>query len=175
LNGRRLRPFWDAEAQRRALRGRRPLDFAQLTVIEDHADHENAVRHLQRSGRPCIVIAAGGMCSGGRIVNYLKALLGDARTDVLFIGYQARGTPGRAIHEYGPRGGYVVLDAERIDIRAQVHTLGGYSAHADAKNLVDFVRRMRWKPAEIRLVHGEPAAREALAELLRGTGYPVVV
>lgn len=94
---RQLRPFWDAEAQRRMHSGRLPLGFEQLTVIEDHADHENAVRHLQRSGRPCIVIAAGGMCSGGRIVNYLKALLGDARTDVLFIGYQARGTPGRAI------------------------------------------------------------------------------
>jgi metallo-beta-lactamase family protein len=155
--------------------GRRPLGFEQLTVIEDHADHENAVRHLQRSGRPCIVIAAGGMCSGGRIVNYLKALLGDARTDVLFIGYQAHGTPGRAIQEYGPRGGYVVLDGARIDIRARIHTLGGYSAHADAKNLVDFVRRMRYKPAEIRLVHGESAAREALAALLRGKGYSVVV
>jgi metallo-beta-lactamase family protein len=124
------------------------------------------VRHLQKSGRPCIVIAAGGMCGGGRIVNYLKALLGDARTDVLFIGYQASGTPGRAIQEHGPRGGYVFLDGERIDIRAQIHTLGGYSAHADAKNLVDFVRRMRYKPAEVRLVHGEPAARAALAAAL---------
>jgi metallo-beta-lactamase family protein len=163
---RRLRPCWDAEAQQRVRSGRRPLGFEQMTVIEEHADHENAVRTLQKSGRPCIVIAAGGMCSGGRIVNYLKALLGDARTDVLFSGYQARGTPGRAIQEYGPRGGYVVLDGERIDIRAQVHTLGGYSAHADAKNLVDFVRRMRYKPAEIRLVHGEPAARAALAAAL---------
>jgi metallo-beta-lactamase family protein len=163
---RRLRPFWDAEAQRRVRSGRRPLGFEQLTVIEDHADHENAVRVLQKNDRPCIVIAAGGMCSGGRIVNYLKALLGDARTDVLFIGYQAHGTPGRAIQEYGPRGGYVVLDDERIDIRAQVHTLGGYSAHADARNLVDFVRRMRHKPAEIRLVHGEKDVRAALAAKL---------
>ena len=163
---RRLRPFWDAEAQRRVRSGRRPLGFEQLTVIEDHADHEIAVRVLQKNDRPCIVIAAGGMCSGGRIVNYLKALLGDARTDVLFIGYQAHGTPGRAIQEYGPRGGYVGLDGERIDIRAQIHTLGGYSAHADAKNLVDFVRRMRHKPAEIRLVHGEEDARAALAAKL---------
>jgi len=163
---RRLRPFWDSEAQRRLHSGRRPLGFEQLTLIEEHADHENAVRILQKTGRPCIVIAAGGMCSGGRIVNYLRALLGDARTDVLFCGYQARGTPGRAIQEYGPRGGYVVLEGERIDIRAQIHTLGGYSAHADGKNLVDFVRRMRYKPAEILLVHGEPAARAALAAAL---------
>lgn len=163
---RKLRPYWDAEAQRRVRSGRRPLGFAQLTVIEEHADHEQAVRVLQKNDRPCIVIAAGGMCSGGRIVHYLKALLGDARTDVLFIGYQAEGTPGRAIQEYGPRGGYVVLDGARIDIRARVHTLGGYSAHADARNLVDFVRRMRYKPAEIRLVHGEKDARAALAAKL---------
>jgi metallo-beta-lactamase family protein len=163
---RRLRSFWDAEAKQRLGKGRRPLNFSQLTVVEEAADHEKVVRHLQKSGRPCIVIAAGGMCGGGRIVNYLKALLGDARTDVLFIGYQASGTPGRAIQEHGPRGGYVFLDGERIDIRAQIHTLGGYSAHADAKNLVDFVRRMRYKPAEVRLVHGEPAARAALAAAL---------
>lgn len=68
----------------------------------------------------------------------------------------------------------MALDGERIDIRAQVHTLGGYSAHADAKNLVDFVRRMRYKPTEIRLVHGEPAAREALAAALV-EGLPRVV
>ena len=164
---RRLRPFWDAEALKRVRGGRRPLGFEQMTVIESHADHESAVRHLQRHGRPCIVIAAGGMCAGGRIVNYLKALLGDPRTDVLFIGYQARGAPGRAIQEFGPRGGYVTLDGRRYDIRARIHTLGGYSAHADGKNLVDFVRRMRHKPAEIHLVHGEEKARKALAGALR--------
>jgi metallo-beta-lactamase family protein len=166
---RRLRPFWDIEGQRLVRSGRRPLGFGQMSVIEEHGDHEQAVRILQKSGRPCIVIAAGGMCSGGRVVNYLKALLGDARTDVLFIGYQATGTPGRAIQEYGPRGGYVVLEGERIAIRAQVHTIAGYSAHADARNLADFVRRMRHPPAEIRLVHGEEGAREALATRLRET------
>jgi metallo-beta-lactamase family protein len=107
------------------------------------------------------------MCSGGRIVNYLKALLGDVRTDILFIGYQAQGTPGRDIQTYGPRGGYVALDGKRYDIRAHVHTLSGYSAHADQRNLVDFVRRMRHRPKEVRLVHGDKSAREALADALR--------
>lgn len=171
---RQLRPFWDVEAQRKVRSGRRPLAFENMTVIDSHADHENAVRHLQRTARPCVVIAAGGMCSGGRIVGYLKALLGDPRTDVLFIGYQAHGTPGRAIQEHGPRGGYVVLDGNRVDIRARIHTLAGYSAHADAGNLVNFVRRMRRKPAEVRLVHGEKEAREALAAVLAAEGVRVV-
>jgi len=165
-----LRPFWDAEARRRVRSGRHPLAFEQMTTVDTHADHENAVRLLARSGRPCIVIAGSGMCTGGRIVNYLKALIGDARTDIVFIGYQAAGTPGRAVQQYGPTGGYVVLDGRRYDIAARVHTIGGYSAHADRTNLVNFVRRMRRKPAEIRLVHGDPSARAALEAALTAEG-----
>jgi metallo-beta-lactamase family protein len=169
---RQLQPFWDAEARGRVRAGRHPLSFEQLTTIDSHADHENAVAYLRKTARPCVVIAAGGMCSGGRIVNYLKALLGDSRTDVLFVGYQAAGTPGRDIQEYGPKGGYVVFDGQRYPIRARVHTISGYSAHADQKNLVDFVRRMRCKPKEIRLVHGEESARNALEAVL-GFGFLV--
>jgi len=102
------------------------------------------------------------MCAGGRIVNYLKAFLGDPRTDILFVGYQAAGTPGRAIQRYGPQQGYVELDGARYTIRAGVHVVGGYSAHADQRMLVNFVRRMRYPPAEVRLVHGSPEAKAAL-------------
>jgi metallo-beta-lactamase family protein len=158
----RLKHLWDQEARSKASRGRHPLSFDQLTTIEDHATHLQAVDYLKRTARPTIVIAASGMCSGGRIVNYLKSLLGDTRTDVLFVGYQAAGTPGRDIQTYGPRKGYVVLDGERIDIQAGVYTLSGYSAHADQKDLVNFVRRMRHRPREIRLVHGDTNARQAL-------------
>ena len=163
---RTLRPFWDAEARQRVLSGRHPLAFEQMTTVDSHDDHENAVRLLARSGRPCIVVAGSGMCTGGRIVNYLKALIGDPRTDIVFVGYQARGTPGRAVQQYGPGGGYVVLDGRRYDIAARVHTLGGYSAHADRTNLVNFIRRMRRGPAEIRLVHGDAEARAGLAAAL---------
>ncbi|WP_027715130.1 MBL fold metallo-hydrolase RNA specificity domain-containing protein [Desulfuromonas sp. TF] len=163
---RTLRPFWDAEAKQRVLFGRHPLAFEQMTTVGSHDDHENAVRLLARSGRPCIVVAGSGMCTGGRIVNYLKALIGDPRTDIVFVGYQARGTPGRAVQKYGPGGGYVVLDGRRYDIAARVHTLGGYSAHADRTNLVNFIRRMRRGPAEIRLVHGDDEARAGLAAAL---------
>ncbi len=162
-----LRPFWDAEARRKVASGRHPLAFEQLTTIDSHSDHLRAVEYLRRTGRPTVVIAASGMCAGGRIVNYLKALVGDARTDLLFVGYQAVGTPGRAIQQYGPRGGYVELDGGRYQIEAGVHTISGYSAHADRDNLVAFARRMRHPPKDIRLVHGERSAREALARALR--------
>ena len=160
---RQLRPYWDAEARRKLRSGRHPLSFEQLTTIDSHTDHQQAVAYLQKTARPCVVIAASGMCSGGRIVNYLKALLGDRRTDVLFVGYQAVGTPGRDIQVYGPRGGYVVFDGQRYPIRARIHTIGGYSAHADQQNLVNFVRRMRHRPHTVRLVHGDAGAKQALA------------
>ncbi|MGM0595317.1 MAG: MBL fold metallo-hydrolase RNA specificity domain-containing protein [Pseudomonadota bacterium] len=164
---RRLRPFWDREAQKRLQHGRHPLSFEQLLTIDDHETHLRTVDYLATTARPAIVIAASGMCAGGRIVDYLKAMLGDARHDVLFVGYQAQGTPGRDIQQYGPRGGYVVLDGERYDIRAGVATIGGYSAHADRDDLVRFIKRMRRPPRQVRLVHGEPTAQAALKRALQ--------
>jgi len=171
-----LQPFWDEEGLARVRAGRKPLAFEQLTGIEDHAAHEATVRRLARSGEPAVVIAASGMCAGGRVMNYLKAMLHDPRHDVLFVGYQARGTPGHVIQTWGPQGGYVEIDGERIGIRAGIHSLSGYSAHADQNDLVRFVTRMLMLPAEVRLVHGEAAARQALAErLVRETEGRVTV
>jgi metallo-beta-lactamase family protein len=163
----RLKDHWDKEARRKLAAGRHPLAFESLTTIADHATHLRTVEYLAKTARPAIVIAAGGMCGGGRIVNYLKAMLGDARHDVPFCGYQAAGTPGRAIQAHGPKGGYVDLEGERIAIRAGIHTLGGFSAHADQKDLVNFIGRMRVKPREVRIVHGDADAKAALAGLLR--------
>jgi metallo-beta-lactamase family protein len=86
---------------------------------------------------------------------------------VLFVGYQAKGTPGRDIQTYGPRGGYVFLDNERIDIRAGIFTISGYSAHADQANLVNFVKRIYKKPNEVRVVHGDEEAKAALVKKLQ--------
>jgi metallo-beta-lactamase family protein len=106
------------------------------------------------------------MCAGGRIVNYLKALIEDKRTDILFVGYQARGTAGQQIQKYASRGGWVELDNERYDINAKVHTISGYSAHADQKDLLNFIKRMRRKPQEIRIVHGDDDAKQTFKDLL---------
>lgn len=164
---RSLKPFWNEEARERIQSGRRPLAFEQLITIDSHGDHQRIVKHLAQTARPAIVIAGGGMCSGGRILNYLKAMLGDKRHNVLFVGYQAEGTPGHAIQTYGPKGGYVDLDGERIDIRAGITSIGGYSAHADQKGLVEFVTGMQQWPTEIRVVHGEQNAKQALADTLK--------
>jgi metallo-beta-lactamase family protein len=162
---RELEPFWDIEALARVREGRKPLSFANLLTVDSHQAHLAMVRRLAETAQPAIVIAAGGMCAGGRIVDYLKAMLHDPRHDVLFVGYQAQGTPGRAIQTHGPSGGYVLLDEVRYNIGAKILTIGGYSAHADQQGLVDFVTQMREWPSEIRIVHGDGAAKKALAEL----------
>ncbi len=167
---RQLKPFWDKEARQRIKSGRHPLSFEQLTTIDSHEDHKYTVTYLKKTARPCIVIAASGMCSGGRIVNYLKALIEDPRNDILFIGYQARGTPGRTIQNNAPCHGYVELNGKRYNIRARVHTVSGYSAHADQENLVNFIKRMRCLPDQVRLVHGDLEAKKALKRALRKIG-----
>ena len=104
---------------------------------------------------PAIIIAGSGMCTGGRIVDHLKNGLDNPANDVFFVGYQAKGTPGRAIME------------GKTPSRAGIHTLTGYSAHADQNSLVAWVKSMPEPPGDIRLVHGDPEAQKALALKLR--------
>ena len=162
-----LQGYWDEDAKHRLEEGRKPLSFKQLITVDEHSEHQRIVDHLTATARPAIVIAGNGMCSGGRIVNYLKAMLGDPRHNVVFVGYQGKGTPGRDIQTHGPEGGYVDLEGERIEIRAGIDSVGGYSAHADQADLVGFVTRMKEWPTEIRLIHGEDPAKQRLAEILR--------
>lgn len=164
---RKLKPYWDKEALKRVRQGRHPLDFEQLVTIGSHREHMRLVNRLQSSHEPCVVIAASGMCAGGRVVNYLKALISEPSTDILFIGYQARGTPGRAILNNGSRGGTVELDGEGLAIRARVHQISGYSAHADQQDLLNFVQGMKVKPGEIRIVHGDRKAKQTLRKTLK--------
>lgn len=164
---RQLKPYWDEEAQELLRSGRHPLSFEQITTISDHQEHLQTVEYLVRSSRPCVVIAGSGMCTGGRVVNYLKAMLGDERNDVLFVGYQAEGTPGRDLLRYGPANGWVALDGERYTIRAQIHQIGGYSAHADQADLLRFIAGIPETPKEIRIVHGDDNAKRAFQGKLK--------
>jgi metallo-beta-lactamase family protein len=146
-----LADFWDEEAKDLMEMGDHPFDFKGLYAVEKYQDHKNL---LDIKG-PAIIIAGSGMCTGGRIVDHLKYGLDDPANDIFFVGYQAKGTPGRKMIE------------KKIPVKAGIHTLTAYSAHADQQMLVDWVRSMPVPPGEIRLVHGEDDARRALASLLR--------
>ncbi|WP_434772276.1 MBL fold metallo-hydrolase RNA specificity domain-containing protein [Pseudomonas entomophila] len=178
---RELHHHWNDDASQRLRDGRAPLGFGQLISVDSHADHARVVNYLKSTGKPAIVIAGNGMCSGGRIVAYLKAMLGDPRHEVVFVGHQVPGTPGAVIQASAGAAGFVRidLDGQAYEIRAKVFSVPGYSAHADQAGLVEFVTGMgRW-PSRIRLVHGEAPARHALAERLRDIyakkGLPVEI
>lgn len=165
-----LQPYWDAEAQHVLKYDDQPLVFENLTTIGDHDEHVSTLEYIKKSGIPAIVIAGSGMCTGGRIVNYLKAFLDRPNTDVLFVGYQGSGTPGRDIQA---RRDYVEFDGDRYPIKAEVHSISGYSAHADQQNLIDFVTGMNEPPGEVVLVHGERDAKASLKSKLRDLNIAV--
>ncbi len=165
-----LRDYWSDEAKHVLTYDDQPLVFENLFEINEQEDHRDCIELIREKKLPSIVIAAGGMCAGGRVVNYLKAFIGDPTTDVVFVGFQAEGTPGRYIQESD----WVKLDGQRYDIRAAVHTLNGYSAHADQTDLLRFVEGMAERPKAIRLVHGEAHAKAVLKSELERRGYNVV-
>lgn len=166
---RALKPYWDEEARERVSAGRHPLSFDNLYTIDSHEEHLQTVDYLTRNRQPAVVLAASGMAAGGRIVNYLKAMLPDPVHDVLFVGYQAEGTTGRALQELASlrrsEPANMELDGEQVTVRAAIHTLGGYSAHADQKDLLNFASGIEGLE-EIRIVHGDEQAKQTLKSLL---------
>jgi metallo-beta-lactamase family protein len=162
--------YWGDEGQRMLRVDDQPLVFENLMTVTSHGEHLEVIKYLQQGNLPAVVLAGSGMCSGGRVVNYLKRFIGKPETDIIFVGYQAHGTPGYYILR---KGEWVQLDGKRFDIRAGVHQLSGYSAHGDQADLIRFVEGFEERPKQIRLVHGEDAAREALTEELTKRGYAV--
>jgi len=118
---------------------------------------------INRIASGAIIVAGSGMCTGGRIRHHLKQRLWREQNHVVFVGFQAAGTLGRQIVD-GAR--EIRLWGEQVQVAAQVHTLGGFSAHADRNGLSDWYGGFRSHPP-VALVHGEPPASGALAEGLR--------
>jgi metallo-beta-lactamase family protein len=118
-------------------------------------------RALNDVDGPCMIIAGSGMCSGGRILHHLKHNLWRPETMVLFVGYQAAGTLGRLLVEGARR---VRIFDEEIAVKAAIHTLGGFSAHAGQSELLDWLAPMAPTHPQVILTHGEEPARIALVQ-----------
>lgn len=112
------------------------------------------------------MIAGNGMCSGGRIVNYLKAMLHAPRHYVLFVRYQLRIPPVTPSRPMDHNAAMCTSD-ERISIRAGTISIGGYSGLADQNGLVKFSTGMQQWPSEMQVVHGEQEAKRQLSNALR--------
>jgi metallo-beta-lactamase family protein len=129
---------------------------------------------LQLSARrePCVLVASGGMCEGGRILQHLKLHIDDPRCSVVLVSYQAPGTPGRQLLERGPT---VRFHGRRWNKWADVVDLSGFSGHADHDDLLEFLSPLAKRTRKVCLVHGEPARAEALAQALRACGFAEVL
>jgi len=120
---------------------------------------------------PMVIIAGAGMMTGGRVVHHLIRELPNPAATVLIVGYQARGTLGRQLFEGAPT---VRIYGEEIKVNAKIISVGGWSAHADQQKLVEWATGPKPAPKLTLVTHGEVPAAEALAEKLRGVGFPDV-
>jgi len=120
-----------------------------------------------------IIISASGMCNAGRIKHHLKHNLGRPECSIVFTGFQAHGTLGRRIVEGAET---VKIFGQEMEVRASVHTLGGFSAHAGQSGLMRWTGFFEKAPRQTFVVHGEESAAMAFADLLRSTrGWKVEV
>lgn len=119
---------------------------------------------LNQPRSPCIVVSASGMASGGRVVHHLREWLPDRHNSVVLTGFQAQGTRGRALAD-GAR--EVKLFGRYVPVRAEVVHDDEFSVHADADELVQWLREMTTAPDTVYVVHGEEQAAHALADRIR--------
>lgn len=110
-----------------------------------------------------IIIAGSGMCTGGRIKHHLKHNLWRRSAHVIIVGYQAIGTPGRALVDGAKR---LRVAGEEVVVNATIHTLGGFSAHAGQQQLLDWIGAFHNPKPQTYLIHGEPEAKTALQQKL---------
>lgn len=157
-----LRHFASFDAEARQLMGS-PEHLAQWRQLHFISDVEESIK-LNRIKSGAVILSASGMCDAGRVLHHLHNNLGRAECAVLICGFQAEGSLGRRLVDGEKR---VRLFGDDIVVRASVHTLGGFSAHADQKALLDWAGALQRPPAQTFVVHGEPQASAALAERLR--------
>jgi metallo-beta-lactamase family protein len=154
--------LFDEEARR--LRGReRALPALPNLTLCRTAEESMAINDVAHGA---IIIAGSGMCTGGRIVHHLKHNLARPECDVVFSGFQAEGTTGRAIVDGRE---YVRILGSKVKVAARVHTLGGFSAHGDQHDLLRWYGAIPGRPP-VWLVHGEATAAAGLRDALRAGG-----
>ena len=137
-----------------------PIDGPSVRLMRTVEESKS----LNRLKGPAVIISASGMLSGGRILHHLVQRLPDPDTTLLFVGYQAEETLGRAIEQNAKT---VQIFGKSVEVRARVEEIPALSAHADQSELLEWFSKIPQKPRRTYLVHGEDPARAALAEKIR--------
>ncbi len=154
--------LYDAEASQLVNSKQLANDMRNVRVLETAAQS----KELNESWEPCVVVAGSGMCDGGRIVHHLKHALWRRNVSVVLTSFMARGTLGRRLAEGAEK---VYIFGDDVIVRATIHTIGGFSAHAGQTELLKWLASAMNGESKPRVVltHGEDRQREALAAKIR--------
>ena len=136
--------------------GNNPLDFRNLKFTRSVEES----KQINFSKESKVIISASGMCTAGRIKHHLKHNLWRKESSIVFVGYQANGTLGRRIKD-GEK--VVKIFGEEIQVNAEIHSLEGFSGHADREGIIRWVKSFKNKPKKIFVVHGEEEATEEIS------------
>jgi len=150
---------FDRETQRILLGGENPLEIPGILYTRTTEES----KAINEDPRPGIIVSASGMCDSGRIRHHLKHHLWREESHIVIIGYQAEGTLGRRIVDGAKT---VRLFGEEIAVKAHIHTLGGFSAHADQKGLLAWISHLRNPRLEVLINHGEEKISTGLSQLV---------
>lgn len=160
---------FDQETKKMILDGENPLQFENLFFVRDHKES----MRLNDIEFPKVIISASGMCTAGRIRHHLKHNLWKAKNSVIFVGYQAHGTLGRILQEGVSK---VKLLGEEIAVLSEIHSIEGFSGHADQKDLLNWIKSFKKQPKKIFIVHGEEdASKEFSIKIKEELGIPTII
>lgn len=151
--------FYDEDAKRLLEKGDDPFHFPGFHTIDSAEESKRLV-----SKRGAVIIAGSGMCNGGRILHHLDNNIESSKTQIVFVGYQVEGTLGRKIVDGEPN---VWVMGKEKEVRAKVHTLGGFSAHADQNDLRYWLRGFGHSPRRVFMVHGEESIANEFAKEMK--------
>ncbi len=164
---RRYESYYDEAAQLLILNGMELFNFPTLKIVSN-IEESKAIREVKGAK---VVIAGSGMMEGGRIRYHARDFLDDGATTLLFVGYQGKGTLGRALYD-GKR--IISLFDRRIHVKARVVAIGAYSAHADREGLKRWLSAFSHSPEQVCLVHGEVEESSAFAKTIAGNVTVVI-
>ncbi|WKZ29769.1 MAG: MBL fold metallo-hydrolase [Candidatus Dojkabacteria bacterium] len=153
---RQYRKYYDEDAIALLRAGDDPFSFRGLFYTQGSKESMKLATETS-----AVIMAGSGMCNGGRVVHHLKNHLPNANNHVLFVGFQVPGTLGRRLVDGEPT---VRIHGQEVEVKAKIHTLGGFSAHADQTDLLYWLRSFGHSPKEVFITHGDSVNREGLAK-----------
>ena len=159
--------YFDQDTTQLLAKGEKPLDLPEVVYTRTTEESMS----INRQEGPAIIIAASGMCDAGRIKHHLKHNLWRSGVQVLIMGFQAQGTLGRSIVDGAKK---VRIFNEEVVVRAKVHTIGGFSAHADRQELLNWIGHFKNPKMRIYIIHGEESTSLSFAEAIQ-KAYPFKV